>query len=112
MQTIEVERYREQLLELRNRTGDELREMIRELLVGEPAVGEHDPYPSESPERGFILEHNEEEIHRRLNEALERIDAGTFGKCLRCGREIPRVRLQAIAYAEHCMPCERELESR
>jgi DnaK suppressor protein len=41
-----------------------------------------------------------------LNEALDRIDVGTFGKCLNCGQEIGMRRLEAIPWAQYCITCQ------
>lgn len=38
--------------------------------------------------------------------ALARLDAGTFGRCERCGRPVGKKRLDAVPYARHCMSCE------
>ncbi|HEX2294596.1 MAG TPA: TraR/DksA C4-type zinc finger protein [Actinomycetota bacterium] len=44
--------------------------------------------------------------HRRdVVAALDRIDAGTFGRCERCGNEIPDERLEAIPTATLCVAC-------
>ncbi len=40
-----------------------------------------------------------------LREALARIDEGTYGKCERCGAEIPLERLEAIPTARLCVTC-------
>lgn len=39
--------------------------------------------------------------------ALARIEAGTFGKCTRCGKPIAAERLEALRWAEHCIDCAR-----
>lgn len=41
----------------------------------------------------------------RLHNALNRIDHGTYGTCVRCGREIPPQRLQLVPEALLCVPC-------
>ena len=41
----------------------------------------------------------------RLNNALLRIEKGTYGNCVRCGREIPLPRLQEVPEALLCVPC-------
>jgi|ERR1700682_1927012 len=38
-----------------------------------------------------------------VKDALRRIEAGTYGKCLDCGREIEPARLEAIPWAEYCL---------
>jgi DnaK suppressor protein len=42
----------------------------------------------------------------RVNAALLRLRAGTYGVCERCGAPIPSVRLTAIPWAEYCHNCE------
>ena len=42
-----------------------------------------------------------------INAALERIKAGTFGRCEECGEEISSTRLQSIPFARQCLKCAR-----
>jgi DnaK suppressor protein len=44
-----------------------------------------------------------------VEEALRRIDRGEFGRCLQCGEEINRKRLEVAPWARHCVRCQ-ELE--
>jgi RNA polymerase-binding protein DksA len=57
------------------------------------------------------LEENAEHLLRAINDALQRIDAGTYGTCGRCGKPIAEERLEAIPYANRCIDCKR-LEER
>jgi DnaK suppressor protein len=41
-----------------------------------------------------------------INEALDRIDDGTFGECRNCGQEIGMRRLEAIPWAQYCITCQ------
>ena len=41
-----------------------------------------------------------------LESALERIRAGTYGRCLDCGKAIAHKRLEALPAARHCLNCE------
>jgi RNA polymerase-binding transcription factor DksA len=38
--------------------------------------------------------------------ALARLDAGTYGECLRCGEAIPMARLQVQPAARYCAVCQ------
>jgi RNA polymerase-binding transcription factor DksA len=40
-----------------------------------------------------------------IDNALERIRNGTFGRCLECRKEISRGRLNALPYTAHCIGC-------
>lgn len=49
---------------------------------------------------------------KKIEAALARINAGTFGDCLMCEEQISLKRLEAIPYAILCKPCQEEVESR
>ncbi len=49
-----------------------------------------------------------EEKLRYLDEALTRLDAGKYGKCLGCGEAISIERLMAIPFASYCVDCQQE----
>ena len=43
----------------------------------------------------------------QVDAALARLDAGTFGTCVRCGKPIADERLEALPWAAHCIECQR-----
>jgi DnaK suppressor protein len=47
---------------------------------------------------------------RHVAAALARIEQGHFGTCLLCEEEIPEKRLQAVAWAAHCVSCQEDLD--
>jgi DnaK suppressor protein len=53
---------------------------------------------------------NEQETLELINEALSRMENGTYGQCAECDEPITKPRLQAIPYAKHCIHCARKLE--
>jgi DnaK suppressor protein len=46
----------------------------------------------------------------QVDEALERMESGTYGRCERCGTEIDFARLKAIPQATLCMSCQMLVE--
>ena len=46
----------------------------------------------------------------RIDEALVRIDAGEYGLCFECSREISEPRLRALPFAVRCRACEEKRE--
>jgi DnaK suppressor protein len=48
----------------------------------------------------------------RVREALARLDAGTYGQCVSCGRDLPDERLEARPEAERCVDCQQKAEAR
>jgi DnaK suppressor protein len=110
MNTAKFERYREQLLVERDVLVHEM-DRIRESIPEEVRPpGEHEvATPGEGVEADVFLATTDETRLRGVDAALERIKAGTFGKCERCGRTIPAARLQALPSAPHCVACENSL---
>ncbi|WP_442510641.1 TraR/DksA family transcriptional regulator [Novipirellula sp. SH528] len=41
----------------------------------------------------------------QIKHALHEIDEGTYGKCTRCGSQIPHERLEVVPYATTCTGC-------
>jgi DnaK suppressor protein len=39
----------------------------------------------------------------QVRDALKRIDDGTYGRCIACGRQIEAARLEAVPWAEYCL---------
>lgn len=46
----------------------------------------------------------------RIDRALEAMDDGTYGFCVRCGCAIPFERLKIEPMTQHCVKCKSELE--
>ena len=46
-----------------------------------------------------------------IDEAIDRIERGTYGVCDSCGKRIPAARLRAIPSASMCVPCKQALEA-
>jgi DnaK suppressor protein len=42
--------------------------------------------------------------------ALARLDDGSFGACIRCGKPIATARLEALPWAATCIDCQRDLD--
>ena len=47
-----------------------------------------------------------------IDEALKRIEEGTYGDCLLCGKKISPQRLKAVPYASFCISCQEEEEKK
>ena len=51
---------------------------------------------------------NEKALLAEVQQALVRIDHGTYGICSNCGQPIPKKRLEALPWATLCLVCEPE----
>jgi DnaK suppressor protein len=47
----------------------------------------------------------------KVNDALRRLDDGTYGRCFECGEPIAEARLRALPFAARCKDCEEARES-
>jgi DnaK suppressor protein len=73
----------------------------------EGSVAHPEESASEVEEYQMLLdvEHNLELQLKAVNEALARIEAGTYGRCVKCSKEIPLERLEANPAAATCIKC-------
>ncbi len=61
-------------------------------------------------EKDFGLREDQMTTMDMVEDALRRLEDGSYGICQRCGRPIPEARLEAVPWTGHCVGCEAELE--
>ena len=112
------DKYREQLLEMRERLRDDIARRVDRLpeIVTKPGDISSAPTHNADEDSEGLLEEialggNQEQIYAAVEEALGRLDGGTYGKCQNCGRPIKEERLEAIPYAPFCVKCEEMFET-
>lgn len=59
----------------------------------------------------FALIQMKSETLNKINEALRRLDEGTYGNCFECGDEVAQARLRALPFAVRCKDCEEARET-
>jgi len=62
-------------------------------------------------EKSVALESSVQQMLTQVEEALQRIEGGTYGRCQRCGSFIDFARLKVLPYATLCIRC-KELEEK
>jgi RNA polymerase-binding protein DksA len=116
---VDTERYRRILVDERERvasTLEHLHESTSQSLEEETEEETYDNHIADSATATLIreidttLEENSGHLLTGIDEALERIDNGTFGTCARCGKPISEERLEALPYATRCIDCQRLAE--
>jgi len=98
---------REAVLE-RERAGDEALAMMADARGFADADDEHDPEGatlSQEWSRVAGLGAEAQRELREIDQALSRVDAGTYGICESCGRRIPVGRLRIRPMAARCVDC-------
>ena len=56
-------------------------------------------------ERDLALSAQARAAIEQIDTAIEKIHAGTYGQCEKCGTNIPKERLKALPYAALCVKC-------
>jgi DnaK suppressor protein len=109
MRQREIERFRKQLMAKR-----------AELLGRVQAVrsSETEGNGSDAPDLGdralssisrdlmYQLSTGERDILRRIDAALDRIEADVYGVCVHCSKKVQMGRLKAVPWARHCIECQ------
>ena len=88
-------------------SGKALGDSIRIHLVADPV-----DMTQEAAERDVAVQllDRESALVRRLRNAIDRIEDGSYGLCLQCEEEIAPTRLKAIPWAELCIRCQERAE--
>ena len=55
---------------------------------------------------------SEQELLYQIDDALKRLDDGSFGVCQTCNQPIAMSRLKAVPYASLCIECQRSKEQK
>lgn len=63
-------------------------------------------------EQEMSIAQNRLDLLTQMERAIDRIDAGTYGRCESCGRPIAKARLQAFPGATLCVECKQREERR
>jgi DnaK suppressor protein len=104
---------REQLLEMKAKLLAEIDSTLRAEREGNKDEG-MDTYDLASEERdreiNFILSDRERVKLKQIDDALERMDEGTYGVCESCGLEIAEERLEAMPFSRLCRDCQQDEE--
>lgn len=111
----DLETFRQVLVHMRGMITGDISNLERDAfgIDGEKAgVDNQADSGSDSYYQEFSLEllQLDENSLRMIEEALGRLDEGTFGRCQGCDGWITKSRLQAVPYARNCIACQRELE--
>jgi DnaK suppressor protein len=129
----DLEHFREIILEKRDEIIEQLQNLKDQML--DPTTGEYinenSPYSLHMAEQGtdamerektFLYAQRENKFLGYLEDALKRIDAGTYGICIECIDEpqhlcdtcplIPKARLEAVPHSQLCLPIKQHQEKK
>jgi RNA polymerase-binding transcription factor DksA len=129
----DLEHFRQIILDKRDEIIEQLQNLKEQML--DPTTGEYinenSPYSLHMAEQGtdamerektFLYAQRENKFLGYLEDALKRIDAGTYGICVECIDEpqhlcetcplIPKERLEAVPHSQHCLPIKQRQEKK
>src|ERR1700759_5631856 len=114
-----VRQQKEKLLQLRDAMVDSMAGVAQDTLRSRAegseasAFGMHQADAgSDAYDRDFALSllSQEQDALYEIDQALKRIDVGTYGICEMSGKQIPKARLEAIPFARFTVECQSQLE--
>lgn len=120
--TVDTDRFRELLLDKRKAVVDALERLHQgndgslEDETGELVSGSADQHMADTAtetvgrEIDYTLEESDARLLAAIDEALQRLDEGTYGVCVNCGAQIAPERLEAMPWATLCIDCKRREE--
>lgn len=119
----EMKKYKELLIKERETLSNELNSLTKDSInkSQRDASGDLSSYAyhmadmaTDNYDRDFSMGIATEEQKRlfAIEEAMKRIEEGSFGNCLQCGKRILRKRLDAIPYTELCLECQKSKEKK
>ena len=129
----DLEHFKEIILEKRDEIIEQLQNLKDQML--DPTTGEYinenSPYSLHMAEQGtdamerektFLYAQRENKFLGYLEDALKRIEAGTYGICIECIEEpqylcetcplVPKARLEAVPHSQLCLPMKQKKERR
>lgn len=116
----QMKQFRQLLITERTKLADEIKSIAHDASISpRDASGDLSAYTvhmadmaADTYERELSMNivTSEQEILYQIDDALKRLDDGSFGVCLQCSQPITMSRLKAVPYASLCITCQRAKE--
>ncbi len=110
----DVSRYREILMDKREQLNGQVESLTKDATASTEST-EHSKSPLSNAENAsdtyeqdfaFLSIESEEELLDKIENALERIQEGSYGVCEVCDTAIPEERLEVMPWADLCVKCQ------
>lgn len=117
MSEVNREELRQMLLSLREEVlkrieeevGTKLKEDPRFTTLSTMDVGDLSQFDLDSDINYSLLQGQLERL-KNIEEALRKLEEGTYGYCEECGEPIPIKRLKVLPFARYCVRCQEKIE--
>lgn len=119
MEKQKMQMYRDLMLKERDKRKDSLND--DKIGLGSSIKGDtgelssYDNHPGDlgtetfETEKNFSFRNNDKYVIDEIDDAIKRIDDGTYGVCEHCGKEIHEDRINLIPYVRSCIECENSI---
>ena len=93
---------RKTILESLAGQSDDMRELVKTVESGDEA-----DVAADAIDRTLLTALGSQDAKRlqQIDNCLDRIYQNKYGRCIKCGKEIPKGRLEAVPWALMCVPC-------
>ena len=116
MRKTELKKYEQLLLQKKKELLDDIGEMMKNRVSTtiKEATGDLSSYSYHMADQGtdamerelaFMFASKSGRLVYHIDEALRRIEDGTYGKCSMCKKPISKARLEAVPHARLCIDC-------
>ncbi len=117
MSEVNREELRQMLLSLREEVLKKIEEEVGAKLKEDPRfttlstmdVGDLSQFDLDSDINYSLLQGQLERL-KSIEEALRKLEEGTYGYCEECGEPIPIKRLKVLPFARYCVRCQEKIE--
>ncbi len=108
-----LEYFRNLLLEQRRQATEDLQEERAAAFQGDDGVKDTADVSELDLDQSTTLDlaSRESRLIEEIDDALRRIDEGTYGQCTRCGKPIDEERLKAMPTARYDAECQAAIEA-
>jgi RNA polymerase-binding protein DksA len=118
----QVKQFRQLLITERVKLADEIKSIAKDASISpRDASGDLSAYTvhmadmaadTYDRELSMNIASSEQEILYQIDDALKRLDDGSYGICQQCNQPITMSRLKAVPYASLCIACQRSKEQK
>lgn len=106
--------FKERLEAMKNEINSDVEQTLNEMTSQTGNIPDPNDRASVESDRSFELRirGRERRLMEKIEEALARIDDGSYGICVGCGEDIAIKRLEARPVAKFCIDCKTHQEQR
>ncbi|MCL7487636.1 MAG: RNA polymerase-binding protein DksA [Desulfobulbaceae bacterium] len=110
----QILKFKDQLEEMKEKIINDVEQTLSEMTTQNGNIPDPNDRATVESDRNFELRirDRERKLMNKIEEALGRIDEGTYGICEGCGEDIAEKRLEARPVAKFCIDCKTKQEQR